>query len=1102
MRGLGFSLHLRKYAHASATAIVIAGIVGIFAFYMWQQHRAALDRSRSDLRGFTQAVTSHLSGLFRSVEISLDQIARHGAHCQPIGLMVQPGALGSAKQTLTAVAGLSVLDSSGRVIGSTIPEAIGADRSGRPLFKALAASSSDGFYVDEPFHSNVSGKILIPIGRRLASEGQFCGAIVATIEPGQLLPFYEALGSDARRTVWLLQRSTTIARISGTGKSAWLPGIPQNAEDLGEADVALQGVAHLVAHRKVGNSGLTIAASTPRDHILSTWRRDLILGVAAIAILSGIATLLLWLHRRDQEARIERDEERRSQAETQRLLFETSLDIILVVDEDFAILQASPSIESVLGPKSGNVAGQGLSSVIPAGEAARIEAALAKVKHGETLRDFETVFGGAGPSRCISWSGVWSPAERKYFLVGHDLTDLRQREQMLVLQNQRLDAALENMSQGLAMFDKDQKVIVANDKFATMYGQHPEDVCRGTPLADIVAHRIKVGIYVDATVEDICTRMRDRVSRQTPSYITSKMGDGRTLSVAIQPQPDGGWVTTHLDISERERLKDRLDAAINNMAHGLAMFDRDFKLVLCNKRYLELYQLSPELGQAGVSARELLRRCTENGIYAGRDPDAMFTATRKMISTEGVGYYESRLSDGRVYGISTRPMSDGGLVSTHEDITERRRIEERITHLAHYDGLTGVANRVLICQRLEQDLRMMARLAVLYLDLDRFKVVNDTLGHGIGDKLLTLVAKRLQMTVKEGDLIARIGGDEFAILHYGDDLKTSARALAKRIVSALSTPFEVDGHSLSIGTTIGIALAPEDGEDPELILKHADLALYAAKAEQRGTLSFYDKKLNDRILETQVLELELRAALGNGELTLEYQPIFDLKTGMATACETLLRWRHPRRGLVSPAEFVPIAEHTGLINEIGAWVMKEACQEAAKWPEHIKLAINLSPIQVRTKGLLGIVRKALDQANLPASRLEMEITESALLCEDGHTPTNLQELHAIGVRIALDDFGTGYSSLGYLQRYPFHKIKADRSFVRDLSQDQTASRAILRTIAFLGSALDVITTVEGVETEEQLAYVRAEGFDEVQGFYLCRPVAAAKLPWVLAEAAA
>jgi diguanylate cyclase (GGDEF)-like protein len=380
-------------------------------------------------------------------------------------------------------------------------------------------------------------------------------------------------------------------------------------------------------------------------------------------------------------------------------------------------------------------------------------------------------------------------------------------------------------------------------------------------------------------------------------------------------------------------------------------------------------------------------------------------------------------------------------------------------------------------------------MAVLCLDLDNFKTINDTLGHPIGDKLLRGVAERLRCAVGPDDTIARLGGDEFAILQSATS-PYAAEALAGRLVEVLSTPIVVDGHEINTGISVGIALAPNDGTAADDLMKCADLALYRAKAEGRSLFRFFEPEMDARIQARRALEVDLRRALASGEFHLVYQPLLNLAANELTGMEALLRWNSSERSAVTPAEFIPVAEETGLIVPLGEWVLRRACAEAAQWPDSVRVAVNLSPVQFRNRGLVTTVTQALAAAGLSPARLEIEITEAALLQKDEMTVAMLHQLRALGVRISMDDFGTGYSSLSYLRSFPFDKIKIDRSFIADIERNGD-SEAIIRAIAELGASLGIETTAEGIETEEQLELVRRAGCTEVQGYLLSQPRAAA-----------
>jgi diguanylate cyclase (GGDEF)-like protein/PAS domain S-box-containing protein len=434
------------------------------------------------------------------------------------------------------------------------------------------------------------------------------------------------------------------------------------------------------------------------------------------------------------------------------------------------------------------------------------------------------------------------------------------------------------------------------------------------------------------------------------------------------------------------------------------------------------------------------------------------------------------------------------------DVTERRRAEERIAHMAHHDALTNLPNRVLFHDRLTGTLARKHAAgqapAVMCVDLDLFKNVNDSFGHPIGDLLLQRVAHRFAQWLRGTDLVARVGGDEFAVILDSVAGPAEAGQLAVQLIDALSAPYEIDGIEIVIGASVGIALSPGDGKTADELIRNADMALYRAKAEQRGTHRFFEVEMDRQAQHRRALEFDLRRAFASGEFELHYQPLIDVAQDRITAFEALLRWRHPLKGMVSPAEFVPVAEDIGLIVQLGEWALRKACAEAAKWPGDIRIAVNLSPVQFRSRGLVQAVIAALAHSQLAPQRLELEITESVLLAETDSNLATLHQLRALGVRISMDDFGTGYSSLSYLRAFPFDKIKIDRSFVRDIA-DRPDCVAIVRAISGLGRSLGITTTAEGVETAEQLERLRIEGCTEVQGFLFSAARPAAELSAML-----
>ena len=552
--------------------------------------------------------------------------------------------------------------------------------------------------------------------------------------------------------------------------------------------------------------------------------------------------------------------------------------------------------------------------------------------------------------------------------------------------------------------------------------------------------------------------------------------------------------------AELERTNLQFAAALGNMSQGLEMYDADQRLAVFNRRCCDVVGVPFDRINVGMSYREVIALCVEVGLFQGRTIDEAHAEQLSRIRSYDPNVHMLVSPGHRQIASRFTPLASGGWVATYEDITERREAEARIAHMAHHDALTGLPNRVMFQDCLEQALSRVRRgehVALLCLDLDGFKRVNDTLGHPVGDKLLQAVAQRLRDNTREVDLVARLGGDEFAIIQSLTQEPLDARLLADRLVAALRAPFELQGHKVNVGTSIGVMLLEGSSTSDEL-LRNADIALYRAKVEGRGVWRFFESSMDEDLQRRRTFEDDLRVAAAQGEFEIHYQPLVSARTQEVTGFEALMRWRHPERGLISPVEFIPVAEEIGLIKAMGAWVLTQACLDAAEWPAHLKVAVNLSPIQFQDTQLLDDVLQALASSRLSASRLELEITESVLLQDSDTTTDMLHRLHRLGIRISMDDFGTGYSSLSYLRRFPFDKIKIDQSFVRSI-ESGTGSVEIIRAVVGLGKALDMEVLAEGVETAKQLAILRSEGCDELQGYFFSVPLPVQDLKAFIAE---
>jgi diguanylate cyclase (GGDEF)-like protein/PAS domain S-box-containing protein len=677
------------------------------------------------------------------------------------------------------------------------------------------------------------------------------------------------------------------------------------------------------------------------------------------------------------------------------------------------------------------------------------------------------------------------------FLIIRQITrQSRESQARLESEKHRLDTALNNMTQGLVLYDASARVIICNQRYIDMYRLSTDIVKPGCPFRDLIQHRKETGSF-DGDVDEFCSNIRRNVAQGKVTVSKLKAADGRTVQIVNKPLAQGGWVATIEDITERcnlEQERDRnhafLHQIIDHIPSQITVKDaRDRRYLLVNRVAEAQFGLSRE-AILGKTAFDLFPKSAAKIVTA--DDDTSLQSADGLFRDEHP--WESRLgkrfNTSRRIGIRDQAGETQYLINVVEDVTERRRANERIAHLAHYDPLTDLPNRVLFREQIERELQRNSRggqFALLYIDVDEFKGINDSLGHHVGDELLKAVAGRIRSCIRETDLVARLGGDEFAVIQTDVANVDDVVEFVTRIHEAIRQPYECLGHRLTTDASIGIALAPQDGTDLDQLIKNADLAMYGAKADGRRTYRFFEPAMDARAKARLSMERDLRQALVDGAFEIHYQPLVNLARDEVTGCEALLRWRHPERGMVSPAEFIPVAEDTGLIVELGDWVLKTACAEAANWPAHVRLAVNVSPVQLKCPTLALKIAGALAASGLPANRLELEITEAVLIRDDEAALAILHQLRAIGIRIALDDFGTGYSSLSYLKRFPFDKIKIDRCFISDVAE-AGGSSAIVQAVVNIAASCNMTTTAEGVETLAQKGMLRTLGCTEMQGY--------------------
>jgi diguanylate cyclase (GGDEF)-like protein len=999
----------------------------------------------------------------------------------------------------------------------------------RPHVQKQMQAKDDQLVISEPVVGRTSGRISLQLLRRLRNpDGSLAGILLLSINPNFIEPFFRSANLGDRGSISIRNQDDIILAAQGFGGTVVGHKVPRGkALEAGPGTTeghywgigAMDGASRLVAFRASDKYPLTFMVGLSEESILSEYKQHRAAYVAVASIITVLVLIAIGFVVRYQ-IRLDRSQRdlRRLNAEISRqnVRFDAALTNmssgLAMFDAEGRLTVWNDRYSSIYGMPQ-DLARQGTSiysivkfcdqsgdqnlDVVALVDAFRRELretgrsqATAYLKDGRIVSIVNTAITGGG------WVGIHediTAARAQTKLVAEKAAELE-------LINARFNAALRNMSQGLCLYDPSQRVVIANARYADIYRLHEDQVKPGTSLREILRAREQNGTNFETDADSYLS-----VNVKRPSEI-QQLVDGRMIAIKRQPMANGGWLTTHEDVTaekknekllaekaaELEMMNTRFSSALRNMAQGLCMFDGDKRLTVWNDRFARLYNVPPHLLQVGTPYAEISAYRIARKLQKPVDDPEVRAKVAEFVALPPDASRIDEMPDGRFMLLTRSPMDGGGWVAIIEDITERRRAEAEIVHLARHDVLTGLANRAEFNARLEEASKRVKRngvgVTVMMVDLDKFKAVNDTQGHLAGDQLLSEVGRRLQATIRDTDVLARLGGDEFAIIQEGGpDQHEGAVALALRIIETISRPFDVNGQEANIGASIGIAMAPEDGVEPDELLKRADLALYSVKSSGRNDFRLFRNEMLEFVNTQQSAERELREAIAEGQFELHYQPVVDAKTRQLCGVETLVRWRHPTKGMIPPDNFIPLAESTGLIVPLGEWILKEACADATAWPEHVKVAVNISAIQFKKGNLFEVILGTLVKTGLPPERLELEITETSLLENQEAHLTTIRQLKNLGLSIALDDFGTGFSSINYLTIFPFDKIKIDKSFTKGVLS-RSECKAVVASSLALAKGLGIVTTVEGVETEEQFEYMRIAGVELVQGYLFGKPV--------------
>ena len=1122
---------LRASLHSASFAglILIAACWFVAAFVSSIEHEKAIEGALKQTEGLVRLFEQNTIELLERFDRTL-LLLRKSFEDDPVHFDLRSWAGRTAlvgDETLQ----ISLIGADGFVVATTTnyrgPPVYVGDR---VHFRKQLDLRDDNLYISEPVLGRTSGKWSLQFTRRIhAPDGGFGGIVVISIDPNFIARFYRAVDIGKKGSIVLRNPDGIILAAQGISGNAIGRQVKQHAflKALAQSPIghywgggAIDGTNRLVAYRTAEKFPLTFAVGLAEEDILREYERHRTAYLAAAAIITLVILIAMAFSIRYQ-MKLDRSQENLRQLNeeisTQNVRFDAALtnmsNGLSMFDAEGKLLVWNARYTEIYGLPEGLVQqGTSIYEIIEyrkqtenrdldvAGYVRRLRQELIedgrststnRLEDGRIISVVNTAIAGGG------WVGIHE-----------DVTAQRSQERLvaekaaeLELINARFNAALRNMSQGLSLFGPDQRVVIANARYAEIYHLREDQVKPGTTLREILEFRRQNGTNFptdpDAYVSVNIKRLNE----------IQQLADGRIVSIKRQPMANGGWLTTHEDVTaekRREKLlaekaaelevtNTRFSAALSNMAQGLCMFDNQKRLVVWNERYAELYQVPPQLLKVGTPYEAIITDRIARGVLKEEGgPRAVEARFSEWVQLPTNSSRIDETADGRFVLLTRQPMEGGGWLSIIEDITERRRAEAEIVHLARHDVLTGLANRAEFNERLEEASTRLKRnggtMTVMMIDLDKFKAVNDTLGHPAGDQLLIEVGRRLQASIRESDVLARLGGDEFAVIQEGGPhQQEGAVALALRIIDAISRPFDLSGHAASVGTSIGIAFGPDSGVEPEELLKKADLALYSVKTNGRNDFRVFQAELLEIASTQQSAENELRDAIAREEFELHYQPVVDVNSRKLCGVEALVRWRHPTRGLIGPDQFIPLAESTGLIVPLGQWILQQACADASSWPAHVKVAVNISAVQFRKSNLFDVILCSLVESGLAPERLELEITETALLeNQEAHLAT-IRQLKNLGLSIALDDFGTGFSSINYLTMFPFDKIKIDRPFTQGVLSRSDCCAVVASTLA-LARGLGIVTTAEGIETEEQFEYMQAAGVALAQGYLLGRPV--------------